>query len=149
MHDSGSHDHLEDVIDDVARSMTEGLPTRSIRNAVRTRVEQRPRGRRWALGVATWRVSLAAAAVVLAFVVGQNLSGPPEPVAPSGDGATSATPGAVRAESPAAAVVSPPTTADATPVPRRNATGADARSGAGPAIAALAAPRLLVIESLE
>jgi hypothetical protein len=72
MRDDRSRDHVDTLIDDVARSMTEGAPPVSLRAAVRARVEER---QQWTAGA--WRVGAAAAAAVFALVVGLAMFGTP------------------------------------------------------------------------
>jgi hypothetical protein len=68
MRDDHSPDHIDASIDDVARSLTRGAPSVSLRAAVRARIGGR---RQW--GLLGWRLGLAAAAVVVAIVVGRAM----------------------------------------------------------------------------
>jgi hypothetical protein len=78
MRDNIPRDHLDELIDDVARSMTRAEPSPLLRTAVRARVEQPRRPR-----LATWRLGFATAAVAVAVIAGRALfDGPDPPTAP-------------------------------------------------------------------
>lgn len=68
MRDDRSPDHIDALIDDVARSISEGAPPVSLRAAVRARI-----GHRQQRTFRVWRAGLAAAAMVAALVVGRAI----------------------------------------------------------------------------
>src|SRR5688572_16201375 len=64
MHDDPVRDPLDDLIDQTARSMTEGVPSARVRGAVNARLSGRGRGAsRW-FPAPAWQGALAAAAIV-------------------------------------------------------------------------------------
>jgi hypothetical protein len=140
MHDNRSHDHLDDVIDAAARSMTRGVPSESLRTAVRARIEGPATPSLRLPPVRVWQMGLAAASVaVIAFVVGGNLSErspAPEDVLPA------------RA---LAIVAAPPSLSPPVPLALKRAavTAAPAATAAAPAVAVLEPPELIVIDSLD
>lgn len=144
MHDNPSDDHIDQLIDDVARSMTSGTPPESLREEVLRRIEPSSWQQR-AVRVRMWQIAAAAAATVaVAFVVSQNVWSPLDPIS----GARPADGDQVRVDVPLAV----PGATESKPA--RSSPADAARAGLPrtplelPA-AVLPAPELIVIESLD
>jgi hypothetical protein len=114
MRDNPSSDHIGDMIDDVARSMTHAEPAPLLRAAVRARIEQPGRV------PASWRLAAAAAAVAIAIIGARVLFDRSE--APSAPAQV-----AFRVEAPPPPAVSAPVVAVA---PQRSAGATAARTSA-------------------
>jgi hypothetical protein len=88
MHDDGSRDHVDALIDDTARSMTAAPPPVSLREAVRDRIERR----RSAWNVPLWQAGLVAASLVAIVVTARIvLDAPKRPASVPAIGESAAT----------------------------------------------------------
>jgi hypothetical protein len=78
MHDDGSRDHVDQMIDEIARTMTAGRPSPALRSGVRSRIDGPIHG--WS--PVSWRAAVGVATLAVIAVAAVLMIQPRAPVVP-------------------------------------------------------------------